>query len=82
MRFKIPGDATCILGHTRMTTQGSEKVNHNNHPFISKVKGHEFALAHNGVLYNDIELRMTERLPDTFIETDSFIDIASVICLF
>lgn len=33
MRFKLPDDAACIMGHTRMTTQGDEKHNYNNHPF-------------------------------------------------
>ena len=31
MRFKIPADAHVIMGHTRMTTQGSAKKNYNNH---------------------------------------------------
>lgn len=33
MRFKLPDDALCVMGHTRMTTQGDEKHNYNNHPF-------------------------------------------------
>ena len=33
MRFHIPGDAAVIMGHTRMTTQGSARRNYNNHPF-------------------------------------------------
>ena len=32
MRFKVSNDAKVIMGHTRMTTQGSEKRNWNNHP--------------------------------------------------
>lgn len=32
MRFSIPEDAAVIMGHTRMTTQGSERKNRNNHP--------------------------------------------------
>lgn len=35
MRFRIPTDARLIMGHTRMTTQGSEKKNYNNHPFLA-----------------------------------------------
>ena len=75
MRFKIPGDTTCIMGHTRLATSGDPKFNFQNHPFPSKVKGRGFALAHNGVLYNDVELRITEGLPDTKIETDSYVAV-------
>ena len=48
--------------------------NYNNHPFY----GHadvDFAFAHNGVLYNDKELRMEKHLPNTQIETDSYIAV-------
>ena len=62
------------MGHTRMTTQGNEKFNYNNHPFY----GHadvDFAFAHNGVLYNDKNLRMEKHLPQTQIETDSYVAV-------
>lgn len=65
-------DTKCVIGHTRMTTQGSEKLNYNNHPFESE-KG--FALAHNGVIYNDKQLRQKYMLPDTEIETDSYVAV-------
>lgn len=68
----FPKETTAVIGHTRFTTQGSEKQNYNNHPFESE-KG--FALAHNGVLYNDKELREKYMLPDTKIETDSYIAV-------
>lgn len=68
----FPKGTTAIIGHTRFTTQGSEKFNYNNHPFESE-KG--FALAHNGVLCNDKELRKKYMLPDTKIETDSYIAV-------
>ena len=57
MRFHIPGDAAVIMGHTRMTTQGSARRNYNNHPFPGRAGAVDFALAHNGVLYNDVALR-------------------------
>ena len=57
MRFHIPGDAAVIMGHTRMTTQGSARRNYNNHPFPGRTGAVDFALAHNGVLYNDVALR-------------------------
>lgn len=34
-----------------------------------------FALAHNGVLVNDKELRKKDHLPKTKIETDSYIAV-------
>ncbi len=72
VKFYFPTSTKVVIGHTRLTTQGSEKQNYNNHPFESE-KG--FALAHNGVLYNDRELRKKYMLPDTKIETDSYIAV-------
>ena len=75
MHFYIPKDVHTVMGHTRMTTQGNEKKNYNNHPFIGCVKGSKFALAHNGVLYNDAELQQKEKLPKSEIETDSYVEV-------
>lgn len=75
MRYHIPRYVNAVMGHTRMTTQGNEKFNYNNHPFYSKVGNTSFALAHNGVLHNDIQLRKTEKLPATNIETDSYVAV-------
>ena len=72
---RIPAEAHVVLGHTRMATQGSAKKNYNNHPFCGHVKGESFALAHNGVLWNDLELRHTKHLPRTKVQTDSYIAI-------
>ena len=52
MRFRLPENTRCIMGHTRMTTQGDEKQNCNNHPFVGAA-GIPFALAHNGIIYFD-----------------------------
>ena len=74
IHFNAPDSTTAIMGHTRLTTQGNQKFNQNNHPF----PGHadkEFAFAHNGVLYNDVELRKEKNLPDTHIETDSYVAV-------
>ena len=73
IKFKFKSNPKIIMGHTRMTTQGDEKFNYNNHPFYSN--NLKFALAHNGMIYNDIDLRKTEKLPKTKIETDSFIAV-------
>ena len=75
MRYRLPENANIIMGHTRMTTQGSEKFNYNNHPFFGTANGVNFALAHNGVLYNDKILRQTEKLPETHIQTDSYVAV-------
>lgn len=74
MRFKFPERTAAIMGHTRFTTQGNQKFNFNNHPFYGKADK-EFAFAHNGVLYNDKELRKEKNLPVTHIETDSYVAV-------
>ena len=74
LKFRIPGETSTVMGHTRLTTQGSQKCNYNNHPFRG-FAGREFAFAHNGVLYNDRELRREKQLPVTKIETDSYIAV-------
>ena len=74
VHFNAPAGTTAIMGHTRLTTQGNQKFNQNNHPF----PGHadkEFAFAHNGVLYNDEQLRKGKNLPVTNIETDSYVAV-------
>ena len=75
LHLRIPAEARVVLGHTRMTTQGSAKRNYNNHPFFGHVKGESFALAHNGTIWNDLELRRTKHLPRTKVQTDSYIAI-------
>ena len=75
LHLNVPAEAHVVLGHTRMTTQGSAKKNYNNHPFFGHVKGESFALAHNGVIWNDLELRRTKHLPRTKVQTDSFIAV-------
>ena len=75
LRLKIPKEARVIMGHTRLTTQGSEQDNFNNHPFYGKAGEKSFALAHNGVLYNDYLLRHKHKLPPTKIQTDSYVAV-------
>lgn len=74
LRFNVPVGTKSVMGHTRLTTQGNQKFNFNNHPF----HGHadmDFAFAHNGVLYNDDALRKDKKLPKTKIETDSYVAV-------
>ena len=74
LNLRVPDSVRVVMGHTRMTTQGNERFNWNNHPFLGS-GDKPFALAHNGVLWNDRELRAAERLPKTKIETDSYIAV-------
>jgi len=75
MKIHIPHGVNAVMGHTRMTTQGNAQFNQNNHPFLGHVDDGTFALAHNGVLWNDKELRVTENLPLTSVETDSYVAV-------
>ena len=75
VKFYFPSDTKILTGHTRMTTQGSPKHNINNHPFLGKTKDGYFALCHNGVIYNDRLIEEYEKLPDSFIETDSYVAV-------
>lgn len=74
-KLYVKDGARIVMGHTRFTTQGTEKDNYNNHPFPGVTANANFALAHNGVLRNDELLRITEDLPQTKIKTDSFIAV-------
>ena len=78
MHIRIPESARVMMGHTRMTTQGSAKRNYNNHPFPGSAGKDVFALAHNGVLHNDEILRREFRLPRTKIQTDSYIAVQPI----
>ena len=73
--FRIPQDTRVVMGHTRMTTQGTARKNFNNHPFQSRAGGRAFALAHNGMIQNDLALRRKEQLPRTNIQTDSYVAV-------
>ncbi|MBR6623389.1 MAG: class II glutamine amidotransferase [Ruminococcus sp.] len=72
MKFNFPEETRAVMGHTRLTTQGNQKLNYNNHPFYGETGSTSWSLAHNGVLWNDRELRKNKLIPDTHIETDSY----------
>lgn len=57
-----------LVGHNRLTTQGKEDNNENNHPFETD----NFKVVHNGIISNDKELKEEFKL-DYPIETDSAI---------
>lgn len=73
MNFKHFSGVKCITGHTRHATQGDYKTNRNNHPFKGKTEQERFALAHNGIIYNDKALQKSESLPKSSIITDSYV---------
>lgn len=73
--LRLREDANVILGHTRMATQGDCKFNYNNHPFYGNANDTKFALAHNGIVYNDHEIAREMELPKTHIETDSYVAV-------
>ena len=75
VKLFFPRGTRSVIGHTRFTTQGSEKRNCNNHPFEGHYGTESFALAHNGLLYNDRELRREQHLPPTPIETDTYVAV-------
>ena len=75
MTWLIPVHTTAVMGHTRMTTQGNSSFNPNNHPFPGMCGDTRFALAHNGVLHNDNELKQLYHLPKTNIQTDSYVAV-------
>jgi len=75
MWYRVPLSATAVMGHTRMTTQGSALKNENNHPFHGWAGNTRFALAHNGIIYNDERLQKKLNLPKSRIETDSYVAV-------
>ena len=74
IHFNAPAETKAIMGHTRLATQGDKKQNYNNHPFAGHADK-EFAFAHNGVLWNDKDLRKDGLIPNTYIGTDSYIGV-------
>jgi len=72
LKFTFHEDTRAVMGHTRLTTQGNQKHNYNNHPFAGTAGNTSYSFAHNGVLYNERELRKDKLIPDTHIETDSY----------
>ena len=75
VHLRLHDDSNVIMGHTRMSTQGNKLDNRNNHPFPGTVNETHFALAHNGVLHNDVRLRKQMSLPNTPVKTDSYIAV-------
>lgn len=75
INFNVPNGVNMVMGHTRLTTQGLQKYNFNNHPFLGHCNNTSYALAHNGIIYNDEILRDKHNLKDTYIKTDTYIAV-------
>ena len=75
IKFNVPSGVNTVMGHTRLTTQGLQKYNFNNHPFVGHCGNTNYALAHNGIIYNDEILRDKHNLKDTQIQTDTYIAV-------
>lgn len=73
--FKHPDTVKVLIGHTRHATQGKADKLYNNHPFFGATPTARFALAHNGIITNDEALRKLKGLPQTKIETDSYVAV-------
>lgn len=74
IQFNAPAETKVVLGHTRLATQGDRKHNYNKHPFAGHADK-EFAFTHNGVLWNDKDLRKEGVIPTSYIGTDSYIGV-------
>ena len=72
VNFYFPSDITILTGHTRFATQGNAKNNYNNHPFVGHTADGDFALCHNGMLFNYDYVRKLEKLPPSKIKTDTY----------
>ena len=72
VNFYFPSDITILTGHTRMATHGDARNNYNNHPFVGHTAESDFALCHNGVLFNYEQVQKQEQLLKTKIKTDSY----------
>jgi len=72
VNFYFPSDITILTGHTRMATHGDARNNYNNQPFVGHTAEGDFALCHNGVLFNYEQVQKQEQLLKTKIKTDSY----------
>jgi hypothetical protein len=71
------GSSFVVMGHTRMVTNGSALVAHNNQPVV---KG-PYCLLHNGIIVNDNELWESQSLPQRDYEVDTEVFGALLISL-
>jgi glucosamine--fructose-6-phosphate aminotransferase (isomerizing) len=72
-RFFLPDKVKIVTSHTRAATQGSPAFNFNNQPLYCNLNNEKVSICHNGILWNDKQLRKQYSLPETKIECDSYI---------
>ena len=70
----MPKFTKAAIGHTRHATQGDKSKNYNNHPWRETVRNCQFALAHNGIIWNDDELQRKYHFKSK-VQTDSFVAV-------
>jgi glutamine phosphoribosylpyrophosphate amidotransferase len=71
--LSAPGDVKSLMAHCRLSLQGDQDFNDNNHPFYGVTRDStSYALAHNGVLSGLRDMRARYSIPDSPIETDSY----------
>lgn len=70
--FSIDNNTNAVIGHCRLATQRKNLQNINNHPFWG-CNNQQFALAHNGVIFNYEDLKKSVDYSATDIRTDSYI---------
>jgi len=78
VKLYFPDKTRVVMGHTRAATQGSPKSNQNNHPFYGQTASCSFSLAHNGILWDQAYLRKKYALPNSEIETDSYVAVQMI----
>ena len=71
-KYYVVENAITAIGHCRLSTNRSNKLNINNHPFKGYLNG-KFALIHNGVIINHKKLKSKLNLPKSKISTDSYV---------
>ncbi len=62
-----------LIAHTRLKTQGSEKLNVNNHPLYNK---YGIAVVHNGMIHNDKEIFTTAKR-DGQVDSEAILSVLS-----
>lgn len=70
--YSLQMNSSAAIGHCRLSTSRSDKSNRNNHPFKGNLK-REFALIHNGMVFNHKQIKRKYNLPESRIITDSYV---------
>jgi len=63
-----------MILHTRAATQGSNKIDANNHPLFSK---QGVAIVHNGIIYNDKDIFSKTHKRDGEVDSEAILHVLS-----